>query len=76
MIAEDGRLVGLVTDDAIATNRPRPPDFIFSQWQRALIVGKHERPATLPPAADGLYPAMEQAVRRAPPIEGEKVAAI
>ncbi|WP_246810523.1 ComEC/Rec2 family competence protein [Ensifer sp. ENS09] len=76
VIAEDGRLVGLVTDDAIATNRPRPPDFIFSQWQRALIVAKHERPATLPPAADGLYPAMEQAVRRAPPIEGEKAAAI
>lgn len=76
VIAEDGRLLGLVTDDAIATNRPRPPDFIFSQWQRALAVGEHERPVMLPPAADDLYPAMEQAVRRAPPIDGEKATAI
>ncbi|WP_077961370.1 ComEC/Rec2 family competence protein [Ensifer adhaerens] len=76
VIAEDGRLVGLVADGAIATNRPRPPDFVFSQWQRALAVGKHAPPTTLAPTAGDLYPAMERAAGKAPPIGEEKAAAI
>ncbi|WP_408642412.1 ComEC/Rec2 family competence protein [Sinorhizobium chiapasense] len=44
VISEDGQLVGLIAEDAIATNRPRPPDFIFSQWQRALAVRNHVAP--------------------------------
>lgn len=43
-ISEDGRLVGLVSGDAIATNRTRPPEFIFSQWQRALVLDRHVPP--------------------------------
>ncbi|MDK1388136.1 ComEC/Rec2 family competence protein [Sinorhizobium sp. 8-89] len=43
-ISEDGQLVGLITEDAIATNRTRPPDFIFSQWQRALPAANHVAP--------------------------------
>ncbi|WEX79154.1 ComEC family competence protein [Sinorhizobium numidicum] len=48
-ISEDGLLVGLVGDDAIATNRNRPPDFVFSQWQRALAVTDHVPPMDASP---------------------------
>ncbi|THK40127.1 ComEC family competence protein [Ensifer sp. MPMI2T] len=44
VISEDGQLVGLIAEDAIATNRTRPPDFIFSQWQRALAAANHVGP--------------------------------
>ncbi|MCA1406876.1 ComEC/Rec2 family competence protein [Ensifer sp. IC3342] len=44
VISEDGQLVGLIAEDAIATNGTRPPDFIFSQWQRALAVANHVAP--------------------------------
>ncbi|MBP1886981.1 ComEC/Rec2 family competence protein [Sinorhizobium mexicanum] len=44
VISEDGQLVGLIAEGAIGTNRPRPPDFIFSQWQRALAVPNHVAP--------------------------------
>ncbi|MCA1440152.1 ComEC/Rec2 family competence protein, partial [Ensifer sp. IC4062] len=44
VISEDGQLVGLITDGAIATNRTRPPDFIFAQWQRALAADNHVAP--------------------------------
>ncbi|WP_457584329.1 ComEC/Rec2 family competence protein [Ensifer canadensis] len=57
VVSEDGRLVGLVTDAAIATNRDRPSDFLFSQWQRALAVETHVAPTPAPAAVtDGLYP--------------------
>ena len=57
VVSEDGRLVGLVTDAAIATNRDRPSDFLFSQWQRALAVDAHVAPMPAQGAvADGLYP--------------------
>ncbi|MDX1146017.1 DUF4131 domain-containing protein [Sinorhizobium medicae] len=48
VISEDAQLVGLVTADAIATNRSRPPEFIFSQWRRALAVSEHAVPLDLP----------------------------
>ncbi|MBB4187979.1 ComEC/Rec2-related protein [Sinorhizobium terangae] len=44
VISEDGQLIGLITEDAIATNRTRPPGFIFSQWQRALAASNHVAP--------------------------------
>ncbi|OCP26329.1 MULTISPECIES: ComEC/Rec2 family competence protein [unclassified Ensifer] len=60
LVSEDGRLVGLVTDAAIATNRDRPSDFLFSQWQRALAVENHVAPMPVQAvAADGLYPEMK-----------------
>ncbi len=77
VIAEDGRLVGLVANGAIATNRMRPSDFVFSQWQRALAVENHLKPAMLPPpAAADPYPATEPAGKGAPPLDQEKQAAI
>lgn len=58
LIAEDGRLVGLrLSPQSLATNRTRPPRFIFDQWQAALGTGEHIGPADLgmvgsdPPAA-------------------------
>ncbi|WP_370050553.1 ComEC/Rec2 family competence protein [Sinorhizobium fredii] len=47
-ISEDGQLVGLITGEAIATNKARPPEFIFSQWQRALALGGHIAPVEMP----------------------------
>ncbi|WDZ78154.1 hypothetical protein PWG15_06530 [Ensifer adhaerens] len=77
MIAEDGRLVGLISNGAIATNRMRPSDFVFSQWQRALAVETHLKPSILPPpATTDPYPATEPAGKGAPPLDQEKVAAI
>ncbi|WJH40230.1 ComEC/Rec2 family competence protein [Aliirhizobium terrae] len=35
MIAEDGTLVSIRTDEGIAINRIRPPAFIHDQWKRA-----------------------------------------
>ncbi len=51
VISEGGDLVGLVGENAIATNRQRPPGFIFSQWRRALKLSGHDRPLSLGDAA-------------------------
>lgn len=48
IIAESGDLVGLIGADAIATNRERPPSFIFAQWRRALGLQDHLKPEMLP----------------------------
>lgn len=48
LISEDGRLVGLSrAADVIATNRPRPPRFIFEQWQAGLGRHTHMPPVNL-----------------------------
>jgi competence protein ComEC len=65
LVSEDGRLVGIwpgtMTEDAgrtLATNRSRPPAFLFDQWQPALGLDQHRPPimattiAALPPSAD------------------------
>lgn len=52
VIAESGDLVGLVGDEALATNRERPPSFVFGQWQRALQRNSHIRPVALTVAKD------------------------
>jgi ComEC/Rec2-related protein len=49
LISEDGTLVALRRDDALTTNREKPPDFIFEQWQRALATTDHRPPTMLPP---------------------------
>lgn len=51
VISEGGDLVGLVGENVIATNRQRPPGFIFSQWRRALKLSGHDRPHSLGKAA-------------------------
>ncbi|MDM9629719.1 ComEC/Rec2 family competence protein [Rhizobium sp. S152] len=47
VIAEDGSLVAILRDDHLASNRARPPDFIFGQWQRALAAEIHDPPEAL-----------------------------
>ena len=46
-IFEDGGLVAIVAKDALSSNRERPPDFIFDQWQRALALPEHHAPVLL-----------------------------
>lgn len=36
MVAEDGSLAALVSGESVASNRARPPNFIYAQWWRAL----------------------------------------
>lgn len=48
LVAEDGSLVALLAP-AVATNRAHPPDFIFGQWQRALVLGEPLAPVMSPP---------------------------
>lgn len=47
IVAEGGDLIGLIGARGIATNRERPPSFIFSQWRRALTTSAHLRPTML-----------------------------
>ncbi|PDV89611.1 hypothetical protein CO652_04415 [Rhizobium sp. H4] len=47
VISEDGSLVAVVEAAAMASNRERPPDFIFDQWQRALVLPRHDPPKML-----------------------------
>lgn len=45
LVSEDGRLVGLLRPPAsIATNRPRPPSFVFDQWSAARQLKAHIAP--------------------------------
>lgn len=44
VVFEDGRLVGLLKGNRIATTAARPSGFIFEQWQRALPVERHVKP--------------------------------
>ncbi|WP_183701039.1 ComEC/Rec2 family competence protein [Rhizobium sp. BK049] len=58
VISEDGSLVAVVAAEAIASNRENPPDFIFDQWQRALVLPTHDPPKMLdgpaiPPEGEG-----------------------
>lgn len=64
VIAEDGQLVGLLQDGTMATNRRRPPDFVYHQWQTALRIAKHVGPVSVEPKGfvpAGLRPAAEPA---------------
>ncbi|WLR94318.1 ComEC/Rec2 family competence protein [Shinella zoogloeoides] len=44
LVSEDGRLVAVLRGDRVATNRTRPPDFIYDQWRRALRLGDLVKP--------------------------------
>lgn len=73
IIAEDGRLVALDARGATASNRARPPAFIYDQWQRALRLPPHRAPKeredlTLP---DFLLPPRPHPGGRLPPL-GDK----
>jgi competence protein ComEC len=58
-ISEDGGLVAIIDGQAMASNREKPPAFIFEQWQRALAIEEHQKPVMLqvakapPTAPDG-----------------------
>lgn len=47
LVSEDGALVALL-GSSVSTNRPRPPAFVFDQWQRALLLADPARPLMLP----------------------------
>lgn len=63
VVSEDGRLVGLVGETAIATNAARPSDFLFEQWQRAWRRPDHLAPITMKSAT---LPALAEQARRTP----------
>lgn len=44
LVSEDGRLVAILRGETVATNRARPPDFIYAQWRRALRLGDLAKP--------------------------------
>jgi ComEC/Rec2-related protein len=44
LVSEDGRLVAILRGETVATNRARPPDFIYAQWRRALRLGDLVKP--------------------------------
>ncbi|MFN7104463.1 MAG: ComEC/Rec2 family competence protein [Pseudorhizobium sp.] len=52
LVSEDGALVAQL-GPAVAANRARPPDFIFGQWQRALMIGDPLAPSMSPPGDVG-----------------------
>ncbi|HEV7310712.1 ComEC/Rec2 family competence protein [Ensifer sp.] len=77
LIAEDGRLVGLVGEGALASNRKRPSDFVFAQWQRALAREGHTPPemieATLAP---DVYPPLDPAAKTRPVLDQQAAVAV
>ena len=47
LVSEDGTLVALL-GPSVSTNRTRPPEFIFGQWQRALLLADPQKPVVSP----------------------------
>jgi competence protein ComEC len=47
VVADDGSVVAAIKGDVLASNREKPPDFIFGQWQRALAMENHQPPDML-----------------------------
>jgi len=39
LISEDGTTIALIEGQRVLTNRTKPPDFIYDQWRRALLIG-------------------------------------
>ncbi|PTM95082.1 ComEC/Rec2 family competence protein [Mycoplana dimorpha] len=62
LISEDGRFVAMLADGQAASNRTRPPDFLYDQWRRALRVDVHRPPVFLEANDD-------RRVRKAPAAE-------
>jgi competence protein ComEC len=68
LVSEDGRLVAVLHSDGVATNRTRPPDFIYDQWRRALRLGDLVKPDMRKTA--GLT--LEEATEETPAVEERK----
>ncbi|MCY6380686.1 ComEC/Rec2 family competence protein [Hoeflea prorocentri] len=64
LIAEDGRLVALVNKGGLATNRKRPPRFIFEQWQTGLKRTRHDTPLDIAGGINDLGSALEASAAR------------
>ncbi|QFY60024.1 ComEC family competence protein [Rhizobium grahamii] len=47
LVSDDGSLVAVVDDEVLATNKPKPGEFIFNQWQRALAIEPQVPPLIL-----------------------------
>ncbi|MDE1994027.1 MAG: ComEC/Rec2 family competence protein [Rhizobiaceae bacterium] len=62
LISEDGSLVALLRDGTITTNREKPPDFIFEQWQKALALTNDQQPPTILPV-DATLPKISKSDR-------------
>jgi ComEC/Rec2-related protein len=81
VVAEDGRLVALLDGQAAATNRTRPPAFVFGQWERALRLDRHDAPFVRPdlalpePAAFSEPGAFQGDVRARPPFDAARAKA-
>ncbi|HEX5933503.1 MAG TPA: ComEC/Rec2 family competence protein [Pseudorhizobium sp.] len=58
LVSEDGSLVALhgssVNGSVVATNRAKPPAFVFDQWQRALLLPDPLKPVMSPAGDAGL----------------------
>ena len=39
LVSEDGATIALIEGQRVLTNRTRPPDFIYDQWRRSLLIG-------------------------------------
>jgi ComEC/Rec2-related protein len=53
LVSEDGTMVGLLDERRVATNRTRPPDFIYDQWRRALNLPEPIKPSVSPAGDNG-----------------------
>ncbi len=51
LVHEDGELVVLLEDGQVYATKERPPDFVYDQWQRALILPEEPVPPVM--LADG-----------------------
>lgn len=47
LLSEDGSLAALLSEDDVATNRARPPGFIYTQWRHALSLSMPTAPDLL-----------------------------
>lgn len=64
LVSEDGGLVALLGNQQVATNRARPPGFIYSQWRHALSLPQPAAPTLLetPTPENGTTTSAEVAV--------------
>ena len=47
LVHEDGELVAMVEDGKVFTTKARPPDFVYGQWQRALMLPEKPVPPVI-----------------------------
>lgn len=76
VISEDGRLIALIDGGTAAVNRARPPEFIFSQWERALQLSHVTPPLMRPDLALALPDRKGSAFKASVEDEGQARAAL